>query len=196
MMMLYYYPNRPILIPPDPENPLNPKPDYINSLEVSGKYIAELKWNGDNVLIYTDTMEFWNRHKEHHNYKLPAEVLKELKKFPKGCIINAELIHNRTKDIKNKLIVHCLMAWKGKILAGKTWKDSREILEDQTYGDHVILSQVWEKGFWKLWQETDGTTIEGIILKKPKGLLQFSTTPIKDVPWMLKIRKPCKKYLF
>ena len=48
MKLLYWYPNRPLLIPPDPLDPLNPKPDYLNSLEASGKYVAEQKWNGDN----------------------------------------------------------------------------------------------------------------------------------------------------
>lgn len=193
---LYYYPNRPILIPPDPKNPLNPQPDYINSLEQSNKYIAEQKWNGDNILLYTSEMEFWNRKKEKHRYVPSEKVKEELQKFPKKSILNLELIHYRTKDIKDKLIVHCIMAWKGNLLNGKTWNDSRKILENQEFGNQVILSPVWKKGFWKLFQKTDGNTIEGIILKNPIGKLVFSTTPIKDVSWMLKIRKPCKKYSF
>lgn len=60
-MALYYYPNRPMLVPPDPLNALDPKPDYINSLEASGKYVAELKGNGDNCLLYTDTNTFMSR---------------------------------------------------------------------------------------------------------------------------------------
>ena len=53
MYPLYYYPNRPTLIPPDPLNPMNPASDYLNSLELSGKYVSEVKANGDNTLIYT-----------------------------------------------------------------------------------------------------------------------------------------------
>lgn len=196
MNFLYYYPNRPTLIPPDPKDPLNPKPDYITCMEKSGKYIAEQKWNGDNTLFYTSEMEFWNRHKEKHRYVPSEEVRDELEKFPKKSILNLELVHYRTKDIKHLLVVHCIMAWKGKLLNGKTWNDSRHILEDQEFGHQVILSPVWKNGFWQLFQEADGTTIEGIILKNPSGKLIFSTTPIKDVSWMLKIRKPCKKYLF
>jgi hypothetical protein len=194
MSLLYYYPNRPILIPPDPENPLNPKPDYINSLEKSGQYVAEQKWNGDNCLIYTDDLSFWNREGGRLKYQPTPEVIEELGAFPKGCILNSELVHNHTITIKNFILVHCLMAYEGQPIIGSTWGESRKILETFTYGKHVVLSNLWKKGFWKLWSSSDGTIIEGIILKDPKGVLKFSTSPLKDVSWMMKIRKPSKKY--
>jgi hypothetical protein len=194
--MLYYYPNRPTLVAPDPKNPLSPKPDYINGLEALGIYIGEQKFNGDNVYIYTDTMTFWNRHKGLHKYKPSPEVLKELQVFPKASIINAELVHNRTKTVKHHIVCHCVMAWDGSLLLNKDWGYSRSLLESRTYGEHVVLSQIWTKGFWELFNNADGTLIEGIILKNPAGVLKFSTTPIADVPWMLKIRKPCKKYQY
>ena len=201
--MMYYYPNRPILIPPDPENPMNPSPDYINSLEATGKYVAEQKWNGDNVEIYTDDLSFWNRKGELHRYQPLPETKKALKKFPKGAIINLELVNYRTKLIKDFLLIHSLLAWRGSVLAGKTWGDARLILEDFFETQHAALdgsglhlSPVWKSGFWKLFEEADGETIEGIILKDPKGKLIISASKIADVPYMLKIRKPSKKYNF
>jgi hypothetical protein len=176
------------LIPPDK--------DYIDNLEKSGSYIAEKKWNGDNVLIYTDTMEFWNRKKERHRF-VPNEAMKaELDKWPKKAVLNAELMNYRTKDIKNILIVHCIMVWKGKPLIGKTWGDSRKIIEQQPAGLHVQVSEIYQSGFWDLFQAADGTTIEGIVLKQPAGKLIFSTLPIRDAYWMYKVRKPSKKYQF
>lgn len=203
--MIYFYPNRPILVPPDPKNPLEPKPNYINQLEKTGKYIAEQKWNGDNALIYTGESPanpvIYNRHKEKlKRYTPDDETKEELSLWPKNSILNAEIVHNRTKNIKNLIIVHCIMAWKGTYLTGKTWGQSRKILEEMIKnglsGIHVQISKTWKKGFWNLFQQTDGNIIEGIILKNPSGKLVFSTTPIKDVPWMLKIRKPCAKYNF
>jgi hypothetical protein len=88
------------------------------------------------------------------------------------------------------------MAHEGKPLIGSTWGDSRKILETFTYGSHVVLSNIWKKGFWDLWNKADGSIIEGIILKDPKGVLKFSTSPVNDVSWMLKIRKPSKKYSY
>ena len=196
-MNIFFYPNRPTLIPPDPQNPLRPAPDYINGLEKSGTYLAERKYNGDNCYIYSPT-EFWNRHKARHRYQPTPEVLEELKALPKHAHYNVELVNFRTKKTKNLIVVHCIMVWKGQPLLGKTWGDSRKILEDiiPSSNQHVILSPVFKTGFWNLYQEADGEEIEGIILKNPKGKLVFSTTQIKEVPWMLKIRKPSKKYQF
>jgi|GEM_PF-1793120 len=196
---IYFYPNRPTLIPPDPINPANPLPDYINSLEESGRYVGELKWNGDNALINTSTMSFMNRHKEAFRRYIPSEeLLEELSKWPKDCILNAELLHNKTVNIKHTLIVHCIMAWNGRPLIGKTWGDSRKLLEENcpSNGRLVKISEVFQSGFWNRFQQADGSTVEGIILKDPNGKLIFSTTPPKDVSWMLKIRKSCKKYPF
>jgi hypothetical protein len=141
-------------------------------------------------------MEIWNRHREHHHYLPTPEVLDELRKFPKGAVINAELMHNRTVEIKNTIIVHCVMVWDGKPLIGKTWGDARKIIETLPYGEHVKLSEIFRDRFWERFQSADVKTVEGIILKNPLGRLVFSTTPIDDVAWMLKIRKPCKKYSF
>lgn len=202
--MLYYFPNRPILVPPDPDTPMNPKPDYINSLEAKRIYVAEQKWNGDNALIYTDDLSFWNRHEARHRYQPLPETVKELKRWPKGAIVNLELIHYRIKDLKYKniLLIHSLLAWDGVPLVGKTWGDARLILEDlfrtlkPAKQSGLVLSPVWKKGFWDLFQQADGDIIEGIVLKDPTGKLVISATKIPDVTFMLKIRKPCKKYKF
>ena len=194
-----------MLVPPDPKNPLHPKPDYINSLEASGRFIAEQKWNGDNTLVYTDDLTFWNRHGEKNKrYTPPPEMMKQLKRIPKGGILNLELLHYRIKNLKfkNKLLVHSLLGWEGVPLVGKTWGDARLILENLfktlkfPEESGIILSPVWKKGFWKLFQEADGNVIEGIVLKEPKGKLVISASKIPDVTYMLKIRKPNKKYKY
>lgn len=188
MSLLYYYPNRPTLMPPDKGK--------IEALENTGEYVAERKFNGDNILIFTDTMQIWNRRKERHRFIPSPAMREELNKWPKHSLLNAELMNYRTKLIKDIIIVHCVMVWEGNVLNGKTWGDSRKILDDQPSGAHVQVSQVYKKGFWKLFQEADGETIEGIIIKRLAGKLIFSCTPIADTSFMIKIRKPCKKYRF
>jgi hypothetical protein len=123
-------------------------------------------------------------------------MLKELSQIPPRSIINGELVHYKTKEVKDLFIIHCTMAWNSQYLYGKTWGDSRKLIETIEPGKHVKVSQVWPKGFWDLFQEADGQVIEGIVLKDPKGLLQYSTTPLDDVSWMMKIRKPNNKYNF
>jgi hypothetical protein len=188
--MTYFYPNRPTLLPPDKQ--------YINSLEATGLWIAEKKFNGDNILINTNQpTKILNRYGQPlARYSPSEEVLQELSQWPKNMLINAELMNNHTKNMKNILIVHCIMIHHNKPLIGKTWNDSRKILNQMPNNLHVQISEIFTSGFWNLFQETDGTTIEGIILKRLSGKLVFSSTPPRDVPWMLKIRKPCKKYPF
>lgn len=204
----FYYPNRPTLVPPDPVNPLNPSSDYIDSLEESSKYVGEYKWNGDNTTVYTSDMTFFNRLGNPLHYTPHPELLEELQAFPRGCVLNGELMHRHTKDVKDLLILHCIMAWKGTFLFGKTWGDSRKILEDMNlpqtrgpnlkYDSHLVLAANYRSGFWGMFHEACACdeAIEGIVLKKPKGKLVYSINKISDVPWMVKIRKPSKKYSF
>lgn len=122
------------------------------------------------------------------------------KEWAGDAILNVETVDKKTKTIKNLLIVHCIMAFRGEYLMSKTWGDSRKILDDAISaglsGPQVQVSKVWKSGFWELFQQADGSIIEGIILKNPTGKIIFSTHPVNDVYWMLKVRKPCKKYLF
>jgi hypothetical protein len=195
---IYYFPNRPILYP-------SINPDDIKALEASGKYIAEKKWNGDNCLIYTGQdpshPTLWSRHKTILKYNPPDPVRDELSMFPKNSVINAELVNSKTKTVKDLFIVHSLLVWKGEPLYGKTWGDARHILESQFFWDklqtkHVVLSQTWSKGFLDLFNEADGVVIEGIVLKDPTGKLVISTSPIPDVSFLIKLRKPSKKYQY
>lgn len=198
--MIYYYPNRPTLVPPDPENPMDPSSDYLDSLEESGRYLAEQKWNGDNCLVYIHkdgTFRFWNRHKKILKYTASDEVIEELKLWPKDSVLNAELVHSKTTDFKNLFIVHTIMRWEGTWLRGQSWGYSRSILEDcinhGLSGVHIQVSKVWTHGFFQLFQQADGKVIEGLVLKDPEGLIKFSATLIPDVPWMLKVRKPSRR---
>lgn len=199
---MYYYPNRPMLIPADPDHPMNPTRHYLDELEAEGKWLAEQKWNGDNCLVvkHAGVTEFWNRHKAKLNYHPSDDVLEELSYWPDDMVLNVELVHNRTKTVKDTLIAHCIMRWQGEWLMGNTWGDSRAMLDqainEGLSGRHVQVSRVWKSGFWDLFNAADGKIIEGIVLKNPAGKLVFSATLPKDVSWMRKVRKPCRKYNF
>jgi hypothetical protein len=205
---LFYFPNRPTLVPPDPRTPLNPAPDYITSLEKQYTR-AEFKWNGDNTTVRTDDLSFWNRQGERLCYTPHPDMLRELSQFPKGSILNGELMHRHTKTVKHLLILHCVMGWDGNLLYGKNWDYSRQLLEacsslprtcgtQLSYGNHVVLAQTFRSGYWSLFNQARacGDEIEGIVVKNPLGRLVLSTSPIPEVSWMLKIRKPSKKYSF
>lgn len=187
--MIYYYPNRPLLY--------TPKKDTVDNLENNG-YIAELKWNGDNLILDTSTGTIWNRFKKKYNrYRPSPQVLKEAKIFPKDSLINFELMHFHTPDIKDRWIVHCVMAWKGEYLIGESWAKSRQLLAEilpepsdlQNIKEHVVLSPIYHEGFWDILTQADGKVIEGIVCKDPAGKLVFNTTKSINVPWMIKFRE-------
>ena len=108
-MLLYYYPNRPTLIPADAQNPMNPTSTSLDELEKSRRWVAEQKWNGDNALIYTNTdpPTFWNRTHGVLKYKPTSVMLNQLKCIPKNSVVNGELVHSKTKTVKN-LLAHPL----------------------------------------------------------------------------------------
>jgi hypothetical protein len=193
---------------------MNPKPDYLNSLEGTGKYVGEFKWNGDNTTVHTNDLSFWNREGKRLCYTPHPAMIEELKRFPKRCRLNGELMHRHTKNVKDLFILHCVMEWENELLLGKQWGDSRNILEGLVwlprtvetqlkYDRHVLLAQVHKPNdacncFWNMFQAACACdeSIEGIVLKDPTGELKFSTQSFDSVPWMLKIRKPSKKYSF
>lgn len=198
--MIYYFPNRPLLDVADPDSPADPSSDYLDSLEEEGRWLAEQKWNGDNCLVHINpdgSTEFWNRQKARLKYVPTPEVKDELSRWPKDSVINCELVHSKTKGVKNLLMVHTIMRWEGAWLRGHTWGQSRDILDgcidwglDQY---HIRISRVWKRNFFQLFMDADGSIIEGIILKDPDGKLVFSATASGkgiEVPWMRKFRKP------
>ena len=216
--IIYYYPNRPKLIPADSLNPMNPSSAVLDALEASGKYVAEQKWNGDNCYVYKDgagKIELWNRHKARLQRTLSEGMREELKALKNNSILNAEYIGGKTINVKGLLIAHCIMMWDGSILLGKTWGDSRSILTSNFQsGEHLVVSALFREGFWKLFQtrkglihavngellrtveDKDSVLIEGVVLKDPTGKLVFSTKPVADVPFMLKIRHPSGRHNF
>jgi hypothetical protein len=164
-------------------------------------------------LIYVSSgkVEFWNRHGRQLKYQAPASLIQDIKaQIPDDSIVNAELLHSKTKNVKDTLVIHCIVKWSGKLLSGETWGHSRMlIVSNLTSTNHLIISPIKLDGFWDLFQtrhglRADGSTIqdkdscliEGIVLKDPAGIMRYSTTPQTDVSWMLKIRHPSKKYSF
>ena len=99
--MLYCFPNRPLLISPDSEKVLEYSQD--------SNWDADIKKNGDRlVLRKTDKFELRNRHKTVLKYKPCPELLDEINSLdiPNNTQLDGELMHNKTKHIKNRIIFY------------------------------------------------------------------------------------------
>lgn len=197
--MLYYYPNLPHLLPPDS--------DEIDKCSKDKTWIAELKMNGTNCLILKEVNKyhFFDRHGKILKYLPVKEVIDELDslKIPNGSILNAELLHNKTKITKNTLFFHCILQWNKRLLNNITFKEQRMLLEtvfNKCEYNHLLLAKHHKGDFKKIFKKAINNDkeniIEGLVLKNLLGKINVNTNSSKEVWWMIKIRKPNKNYIF
>lgn len=118
--------------------------------------------------------QLWNWHKTCRRYVPSAD----LNRFPKGVILNVELVDYWTRTVKGLVIIYSNLP-----LIGGTWGALRNLLESFYHGDHVKLSKIFKADFWEHFQEADSNIIEGIIFKEVGRKLVFSTLPIKNTPF-------------
>ena len=118
-IMLYYYPNKPILITIDSK--------LIAEKSVDPNSIAEIKKNGTRLCLWHSKEEalkhknyknfiFWNRHKSVLKYEPCPELLDELcsLNLPNTCHLDAELLHFKTTHIKHQIYFYDLYWFDGK----------------------------------------------------------------------------------
>lgn len=202
--MLYFYPNKPILIHPDSPQIKEKSDDH--------SWWAEVKKNGTRLCLRKDKQEaskhksfnnfvFWNRHKEVLNYDPSQSLLDELNSFkiPEGTHIDAELMHFKTKNIKNLIYVYDIYWYKG-IQVTETLETRRKMIED-IFGiessKHFEVAKKFDSDFVTVFKEvTIQEENEGIVMKSKKGLINWNLKVCPEVWWQLKVRKPSKSYQF
>lgn len=201
--MLFFYPNKPLLIPI--ESPIvNEKSDDTN-------FWAEVKKNGSRLALRKDKTEatrhqsfngfvFWNREKSVLKYTPSETLLEELYSFdiPEGTHIDAELLHQKTKHIKHLIYVYDIYWYKGKQVF-ETLEVRRKMIEDIFGGQykHFVLSKTYQTNFRDLFYKViNEPENEGLVLKSKKGTIEWNLKSSPEVWWQLKIRKSSKNYQF
>jgi ATP-dependent DNA ligase len=105
--MKYWFPCKP--------NRLSPTSELFNRLDNDAGWIAEVKKNVWRCLAYKEggALTLWTRHHTTINDPLPQlrGLLTEM--LPDGCVIDGELLQNRTKAIKGVYYVFDLLAVDG-----------------------------------------------------------------------------------
>jgi ATP-dependent DNA ligase len=191
--MIYWYPNRPILIPPS----------EISRYE-GGNWTAEIKMDGSRLVLQRledGKWRFMNRHKEVMSYHPIPEVMEELEALgvPPGSQLDGEMMHAKTKNVKNRLVMYDIYLWGGKKQRG-TLDERREMLSGIIDGkgfEKIVRSKVHFSGFEDLFREVIGCREhEGIVLKDRTGRIKFNPAKSPDVPWQIKARRPHKNYEF
>ena len=173
--------------------------------------IAQIKKNGTNNVVFVTDKEviFKTRHNDDHKQWVPKKsTIDFFASLPAWTVLNTELLHNKTKDIKDSVFIYDVVAYNGEQLVGETFMKRQELLrglfdtQDETYSHYMIEDGIWlaknyDKDFSDLYQKTLlHDEDEGLVLKKPKAKLKQCVSANSNSSWMIKCRKPHKNYSF
>jgi len=193
--MFYFFPNRPLLLPIDDPQIVQ----YSNNSD----YIAEVKKNGSRLCLHKVDGEYlwYNRDKKLLNYTPSSEVLVELESLnlPDNTHIDAELLHHKTKHIKNHIYVYDIYQYAGnpimEPLSGRR-QLLTEIFKSKSL-NHFELATMYESDFIALFYDViEKEENEGLVIKNLNGKIIWDMKKSPDVWWQIKVRKPNKNYKF
>lgn len=197
----YFYAERPILAVAN--QPL------IQKLSESDSWIAQLKYNGQNCAIHImkgvkdRKIEFWSRHGAKLKYQPIHSKDENLHYYldsldlPLGyTVIHAELRHNKVTGIREKITLHDVWVWDGKLLSKEPYWARLARLQDINRNfdllkeePKVTIIKNHETDFQTLYQENYGQgEIEGLVIKNKKGKLNLSRKACQKSSWQYKIR--------
>ena len=144
--MKTYDPPTPILISID--QPL------FSELEMRRDVAAEPKYNGTRLILKRFPLdparngfnhyEFWNREGELIKYFPSPELLEQLNmiEWDGDCVLDGELMHFKTKTLKDCVVIFDVFLWNGEPTIGQTFKQRRELLESKVPDFQVDLPKV------------------------------------------------------
>ena len=202
-----------ILYPPHPD--IKIQQHKLNEYENSGKWIAQRKFNGTNVLLYIShdrKINILTRHgtppklfslsQSHIDQILSLNLEKD-----KDYWINGELLDHKTKnkEYKKKIILFDVLH-AGRYLIKNPNQEARlEILKNicndpqnlekngiaLEISQDIWMAQSWQKDFEFHYNEfLHMDEIEGLILRKKNSFLDNFGQKEYDAPWIVKCRKP------
>lgn len=209
MIMTIPYTKFIYLYPPRAENalPLN----KIAALEKKGGWIAQVKKNGQNSVIFVSPEKevfAMNRHNENHKtWQFPAEAMEIYKRLPGNgwYVLNGELLHNKVRGIRNIHYLHDILVENGQYLLATTYaqryarllmlllgdkrkpedKKSHFVLDDYTW-----LARNHPRNFPELFKSLTDPEDEGIVIKKMEGVLATKN----NSSWTVKCRIATKNF--
>lgn len=185
-------------------------------------WIAQYKFNGTRnvVFMFPDGhIEMFNRHKQWNKAYKPTEDMVlafHALNLPKGKfhVFDGELMHSKTRGIKDRFILFDILVFNGEYLLGTRYIDRYRMLEallgtptefEAETGNKIayrVNNNIWfskiytkdlKERFKKLIHMDE---VEGLVLKDPNGRLTFGLQEENNGSWMIRVRKPHKNYAF
>jgi ATP-dependent DNA ligase len=187
-MMPYWFPCKP--------NRLSPTSELFKRLDNDAGWVAEVKKNGWHCLAYKESgaLTLWTRHHTTINAPLPGIRSLLTKILPDKCVIDGELIENRTKGIKGVYYVFDILVLSGtSILNLPLWERRRllePILKMSERGGPIELARQYRIGKVKLYHDSiSGEENEGIVLKQINSIYNANERRCLQNPYWLKVKR-------
>lgn len=200
------------LWPPRPEVAI---PANLLQYYEDKKWIAQYKKNGTCTLIYVrpdKTIITKTRHRTDHKQWTPKkEFAAQFSDLPGSgwYVFAGELLHSRTKHIKDTVYLFDLLVDDGEYLVGATLRarldQLRALFPVQaraiTKGHYVVTPTLWiartiKANFTRIYKELTAKEDEGLVLKDPNAKLKLCVNPKSNSASQVKCRRPTKNYNF
>lgn len=202
-----------ILFPPHPNIKI---PSHkLEEYELSGKWIAQRKFNGTNILLYIShdrNVEILTRHgtppklfqlsKSHIDQILSLNLDQD-----KDYWLNGELLDHKTKnpDYKKKIVLFDVLHAGRYLIKNPTQEKRLEILDNICGNPEILekncialevtqdiwMAQNWKYDFEQRYKEfLHMDEIEGLVLRKKNSFIDNFGSKEYNASWIVKCRKP------
>ena len=193
-----------IWFPPKPTLMTIDQP-LFDELEKDGRYVAELKFNGDHLILKRladKSWEFWNRHGNKFKYEPATQLLDHLNSldWQGECVCDGELLHHKVHETKHTVVLWDIFLMDGIYLLSSKELERHKIIEDvfrgKRYSD-LWISDQWKSGWREIFaRETQRKEIEGLVIKRTNAKVQIGRSASQVVSYMYKVRKPSSSYKY
>jgi len=207
--------------PPRSVGCLHPK--FLSKEEKKGKWVAQLKFNGQHTLIYVSkkgNIRFYNRHGvAHKNFQASRDLLKEILSLNlergKEYWLDGELLWSKPGNRAYKGVVvlfdvlQCSHKGRDEYLFGVNQEIRLDLLKNICNNPYQLdstgiglkatpniwMAEVFHNNFYQHYKKhIHLPVIEGLMLRELKSELDNNGFREYEVPWLLRVRKESKSY--
>lgn len=188
------------VFPPRPEKKIHKS--LLDMYENKG-WIAQLKKNGTCTVVFArgNDVIFKTRHNDDHKQWSPLDVHKRAFQglSDRWNVFCCELLHSKTKNIKNHLYAFDVVVLDGHHLVGTTFTERQEIVRNSLtsrLSQNLSLAENHASGFLKLFESLSSDEDEGIVLKRADAKLAPCFHASSNSSWQIKCRRKTENYSF
>lgn len=211
------------IYPPRTEMKIKPGPGLVRKMwEKFPGVIGQFKLNGTRNMFYVfpdGSVQAWNRHAEQQKqYDLTPSMKANIAALglPMGKfhVVDGELLHSKTKTVKDVAYMFDILVFNGEYLLGETYLERylllHRLMEDGgKFGyfpqdftpreGNMYLAENFAPVKWDwMWQMALKVDYcEGMVLKQTNSVsaLEPGNTVVNNPGFMLRVRKPTKNYM-